>query len=589
MPNKEPGAIRQLFAFVGERNSKMRISILLAVLGEMFGIVPFLMVALLADELYRGTTTIQRVLFFSGIAAICQLIKMLLTWRSSLMSHKISFTILKNIREAITDRMAKVPMGVMLETPTGTFKNLIVDNVAKLEDSMAHFMPELPSNIAAPLCSILLIFILDWRMGLASLITIPLGILFFAAMMRGYGPRMENYMRSANDMNSSLVEYVSGIQVIKAFNRSASSYGKYSKSVNYFHDSTMEWWSQCWFWNAAARAVLPSTLLGTLPVGAWLYMEGTLSLPVFLISLVVPLGFVAPLMKVSEAMEQVSMIKGNLEQVTAFLKTPELVRPSEPVSLGERTYQFEDVHFGYKETEILHGISFQTKPGTMTAIVGPSGSGKSTIAKLMAGFWDVTSGSVRFGGQDIRQIPFEQLMGEISYVAQDNFLFDKSIRENIRMGNPSATNAEVEAVAKAANCHDFIMQLEQGYDTLAGDAGDRLSGGERQRITIARAMLKPSSVVILDEATAYADPENEALIQQAISKLVAGKTLIVVAHRLNTIRNADQILVVANGNIAGRGTQEELLRECPIYQKMWQDYAGTIEEADLKGGVENHA
>lgn len=589
MPNKEPGAIRQLFAFVGESNSKMRISIFLAVLGEMFGIVPFLMVALLADELYRGTTTIQRVLFFSGIAAICQLIKMLLTWRSSLMSHKISFTILKNIREAITDRMAKVPMGVMLETPTGTFKNLIVDNVAKLEDSMAHFMPELPSNIAAPLCSILLIFILDWRMGLASLITIPLGILFFAAMMRGYGPRMENYMRSANDMNSSLVEYVSGIQVIKAFNRSASSYGKYSKSVNYFHDSTMEWWSQCWFWNAAARAVLPSTLLGTLPVGAWLYMEGTLSLPVFLISLVVPLGFVAPLMKVSEAMEQVSMIKGNLEQVTAFLKTPELVRPSEPVSLGERTYQFEDVHFGYKETEVLHGISFQTRPGTMTAIVGPSGSGKSTIAKLMAGFWDVTSGSVRFGGQDIRQIPFEQLMGEISYVAQDNFLFDKSIRENIRMGNPAATDEEVEAAAKAANCHDFIMQLEQGYDTLAGDAGDRLSGGERQRITIARAMLKPSSVVILDEATAYADPENEALIQQAISKLVAGKTLIVVAHRLNTIRNADQILVVANGNIAGRGTQEELLRECPIYQKMWQDYAGTIEEADMKGGVENHA
>ena len=589
MPNKEPGAIRQLFAFVGESNSKMRISILLAVLGEMFGIVPFLMVALLADELYRGTATIQRVLFFSGIAAICQLIKMLLTWRSSLMSHKISFTILKNIREAITDRMAKVPMGVMLETPTGTFKNLIVDNVAKLEDSMAHFMPELPSNIAAPLCSILLIFILDWRMGLASLITIPLGILFFAAMMRGYGPRMENYMRSANDMNSSLVEYVNGIQVIKAFNRSASSYGKYSKSVNYFHDSTMEWWSQCWFWNAAARAVLPSTLLGTLPVGAWLYMEGTLSLPVFLISLVVPLGFVAPLMKVSEAMEQVSMIKGNLEQVTAFLKTPELVRPSEPVSLGERTYQFEDVHFGYKETEVLHGISFQTRPGTMTAIVGPSGSGKSTIAKLMAGFWDVTSGSVRFGGQDIRQIPFEQLMGEISYVAQDNFLFDKSIRENIRMGNPAATDEEVEVAAKAANCHDFIMQLEQGYDTLAGDAGDRLSGGERQRITIARAMLKPSSVVILDEATAYADPENEALIQQAISKLVAGKTLIVVAHRLNTIRNADQILVVANGNIAGRGTQEELLRECPIYQKMWQDYAGTIEEADLKGGVENHA
>ena len=269
------------------------------------------------------------------------------------------------------------------------------------------------------------------------------------------------------------------------------------------------------------------------------------------------------------------MIKGNLEQVTTFLKTPELVRPTEPADLGERAYQFDDVHFAYKEAEVLHGISFPTQPGTMTAIVGPSGSGKSTIAKLMAGFWDATSGTIRFGGQDIRNIPFGQLMSEISYVAQDNFLFDKSIRENIRIGNPEASNEQVETVAKAANCHDFIMQLEQGYDTMAGDAGDRLSGGERQRITIARAMLKQASVIILDEATAYADPENEALIQQAISKLVAGKSLIVVAHRLNTIRNADQILVVANGEIVGRGTHEEILQDCPLYRKMWQDYAGS--------------
>ena len=582
MKSKEPGTIRQLFAFVGESNGKMRLSIFLAVLGELFGMGPFLMVAVLADALYWGTAAPTLVLFLCGGAAVCQIIKMLLTWRSSLMSHKISFTILKNIREAITDRMAKVPMGIMLETPTGAFKNLIVDNVAKLEDSMAHFMPELPSNIAAPLCSILLIFLLDWRMGLAALVTIPLGALFFAAMMRGYGPRMENYMRSANEMNSTLVEYVNGIQVIKAFNQSAASYGKYADSVRYFHDSTMAWWSQCWLWNAAARAVLPSTLLGTLPVGAWLYMEGSLSLPVFLVALVVPLGFIAPLMKVSAAMEQVSMIKGNLEQVTTFLKTPELVRPTEPAKLGERCYQFEDVHFAYNESEVLHGISFQTQPGTMTAIVGPSGSGKSTIAKLMAGFWDVTSGTVHFGGQDIRSIPFGQLMGEISYVAQDNFLFDKSIRENIRMGNPDASDEEVEAAAKAANCHDFIMQLEQGYDTMAGDAGARLSGGERQRITIARAMLKQASVIILDEATAYADPENEALIQQAISKLVVGKSLIVVAHRLNTIRNADQILVVANGEIVGRGIQEELLQSCPLYRKMWQDYTGSTE-----GGAED--
>lgn len=583
MKSKEPNIIRQLFSFVGERGGKMKISIFLAVIGEIFGMIPFLSVALLADAFYHHTATTERILLLSGIAAVCQILKMLLTWKSSLMSHKISFTILKNIREAIAEKMARVPMGIMLETPTGTFKNLIVDNVAKLEDSMAHFMPELPSNITAPMCSIILIFVLDWRMGLVSLVTIPLGMLFFAFMMRGYGPRMDNYMRSANEMNNSLVEYVNGIQVIKAFNRSATSYGKYSSSVNDFHDSTMAWWSQCWLWNAAARAVLPSTLLGTLPTGAWLFMNDAISLPVLMVCLIVPVGFTAPLMKVSEAMEQMSMIKGNLEQVTAFLKTPELVRPVEAPSLGKRAFQFEDVHFGYKETEVLHGISFQTVPGTMTAIVGPSGSGKSTIAKLMAGFWDVTSGTVRFGGTDIRKIPFEQLMGEISYVAQDNFLFDKSLRENIRMGNPDASDEQVEAAAKAANCHDFIIQLEQGYDTRAGDAGDRLSGGERQRITIARAMLKKASVIILDEATAYADPENEALIQQAISKLITGKTLIVVAHRLNTICNADQILVVANGRIAGCGTQEKLLQTCPVYQKLWADYSGHIE------GDESHA
>lgn len=573
MKSKEPGAIRQLFMFVGHGKGKMKFSILMAVLGELFGMIPFLMLAMLASSFYSRTSTTKSIIILAGIAALCQCIKAFLTWKSSLMSHRISFTILQNIRESIADKMAKVPMGIMLETPSGSFKNLIVDNVAKLEDSMAHFVPELTSYITAPLCSILLIFILDWRMGLASLITVPIGALFFAAMMSGYTSRMENYMYSANEMNSSLVEYVNGIQVIKAFNRSSSSYGQYSKAVNYFHDCTMEWWSTCWLWNAASRAVLPSTLLGTLPIGALLYMNHSISLPILMICLIVPLGFIGPLMKVSEAMEQISMIKGNLEQVTAFLKTPELHRPAAPVTLTEPAFEFDHVCFSYNKKEVLHHISFKTEPKTMIAIVGPSGSGKSTIAKLMAGFWDAASGTVYFGEQDIRNIPFEQLMSEISYVAQDNFLFDRTIRDNIRMGNLTAANEEIEAVAKAANCHDFIMQLEKGYDTMAGDAGDRLSGGERQRITIARAMLKKASVVILDEATAYADPENEAIIQEAISKLISGKTLIVVAHRLNTILNADQILVVADGKIVGRGTQKELLENCPAYKKMWEDYS----------------
>ena len=301
-----------------------------------------------------------------------------------------------------------------------------------------------------------------------------------------------------------------------------------------------------------------------------------LELPLFLACIIIPFGFMAGLIKFGFALGQLSYMAPNLDPIQDFLATPEQRRPEKPVKLGERSFRFDRVCFSYDgKKEVLHDVSFTARTGQITAIVGPSGSGKSTIAKLMAGFWDATGGTVSFGGQDIQNIPFDQLMGEISYVAQDNFLFDRSIRENIRMGDPSATDAEVEAAARAANCHDFIMNLEQGYDTLAGDAGDRLSGGERQRITIARAMLKKASVIILDEATAFADPESEAQIQQAISRLVRGKTLIVVAHRLNTIQNADQILVIDQGRLAACGRQEELLNTCPLYRTMWEQYQST--------------
>ena len=578
MKSKEPGTIRQLFAFVGENNGKMLLSIFLAVLGELFGIGPFLMVAVLADALYRGTATPKLVLFLCGGAAVCQIIKMLLTWRSSLMSHKISFTILKNIRGAITDRMAKVPMGVMLETPSGTFKTLMVDNVGRLEDIIAHMVPELPSNLAGPVFSIILVFVLDWRMGLAAFITVPLSLVFAVCMMRGYKEKMAVYLRSGNEMNAALVEYVGGIQVIKAFGQGSKSFGEFSRSVNFFHDSTLAWWRQSWFWMAGFKAVLPSTLLGTLPVGAWLYMQGTLELPLFLACIIIPFGFMAGLIKFGFALGQLSYMAPNLDPIQDFLATPEQRRPEKPVKLGERSFRFDRVCFSYDgKKEVLHDVSFTARTGQITAIVGPSGSGKSTIAKLMAGFWDATGGTVSFGGQDIQNIPFDQLMGEISYVAQDNFLFDRAIRENIRLGDPGATDAEVEAAARAANCHDFIMNLEQGYDTLAGDAGDRLSGGERQRITIARAMLKDAPIVVLDEATAYIDPENEAVVQQAVGKLVAGKTVLVIAHRLSTITGADQIVVVNGGRIQDVGTHGELLKNCPLYQEMWRAHIGAKE------------
>lgn len=574
------GATRQLLDYAGNNKKQLYISALLATVGELFGMTPFIAVSLLAAELFHETATTESVLILFVIALGGQVLKMWLTYQSSLMSHKATYKILKNIRSRIADKMLRVPMGVMLDTPTGNFKNLMADTVSKLEDSMAHFMPEITSNVVAPLCCILLVFFLDWRMGLAALITIPLGLLGYIGMMKDYVSKSTTYMKSQNAMNSTLVEYVNGIEVIKTFNKGSASYGKFTNAINFFHDSTLDWWRQNWLWSAVVQAVMPATLLGTLPIGAWLYMSGTLPLSDFVTCIILPIGFIAPLMRIGKYSEQFNMVKACLDQIQNFVGKPELIRPEMPAALDKTAYRFENVSFAYDETEVLKNLSFEIRAGTVSAIVGPSGSGKSTIAKLMTGFWDATNGRVIYGGSNIKEIPFSQLMGEVSYVAQDNFLFDESIRENIRLGKPDAADDEVIAAAKAACCHDFIVKLENGYDTNAGDAGGKLSGGERQRITIARAILKNARVIILDEATAYADPENEYLIQSAISKLVKGKTLIVVAHRLATIQNADQILVVENGSIVGCGRQEELLAACPLYLRLWNDYISSADWAE---------
>ncbi|MBQ8950108.1 MAG: ABC transporter ATP-binding protein [Eubacterium sp.] len=581
MEGKEKtGAVKQLLEYAQDERKHLYTSAGLACIGELFGMAPFIAVSLLVTELFNKTVSVRSVLILFLTAFAGQAGKLFFTYRSTLTSHKATYKILKNIRSRIADKMLRVPMGVMLDTPTGNFKNLMVDTVSKLEDSMAHFMPEITSNIVAPLCCIVLVFILDWRMGLASLITIPLGLLGYIGMMRDYVNKSTTYMRSQNAMNSTLVEYVNGIEVIKAFNQGSSSYGKFTDAINFFHDSTLAWWKQSWLWSAVIQAVMPTTLLGTLPIGAMLYMKGTLPLSDFITCIILPIGFIAPLMRIGKYSEQFNMVKACLDQIWNFTEKPDLIRPDKEVSLDDTAYRFENVSFAYNETDVLKDISFEIKPGTVTAIVGPSGSGKSTIAKLMAGFWDVTKGNIVFGGKNIKDIPVSQLMSKVSYVAQDNFLFDESIRENIRMGKPDATDEEIVNAAKAACCHEFIEKLENGYDTNAGEAGEKLSGGERQRITIARAILKNTDVIILDEATAHADPENEYLIQSAISRLVKGKTLIVVAHRLATIKNADQILVMENGRIIGSGKQEELISECPLYQRLWNDYMSAADTAE---------
>lgn len=559
----------------------MLFSLLLACIGEAAGMVPYIVVALLAAGLAEGTLTLESAALLSAAAAAAQIAKFLFTWRSSMISHGIAFKALRTMREQMAEKMARVPMGTIVDTPTGTFKNRFVDNVNQLEDAIAHFMPELPSTVFAPLLAMIIVFAINWRMGLAGIATIPLCLLFYLGMMRDYKPKMARYIASEQRMNSTLVEYVNGIQVIKAFGRTASSYGSFSEAVAEYHDSTLAWFRQSWIWMAAIRAIVPCTLLFSLPLGVWLLSVGRIALPAFMVCITIPLGFIGGILKFSQAAGQISRMDTCLNVVWDFLGEPELSRPSERVMLDGKSFTFENVSFSYHEgTEVLHDINFKTEPGQITAIVGPSGSGKSTVAKLMAGFWDVRSGCISCGGTDVRDIPFEQLMEHVSYVAQDTFLFDRTIADNIRMGMPDATDEEVETAARAAGAHEFISRLPQGYRTPAGEAGARLSGGERQRITIARAILKDASIVILDEATAYADPENEALVERALSKLVAGKTLVTIAHRLSTITGADQILVMDGGRIVARGRHGELLKTCPLYARMWKEHMSSTVNAE---------
>lgn len=579
-----PSAFAKLFYFMRSDRGRMTLSLAMACIGEIFGMVPYIVIAVLAAGLLENALTLEAAAWLCAGAAICQVAKFLFTWRSSMMSHGIAFKALRTMREKMAEKMARVPMGTIVDTPTGTFKNRFVDNVNQLEDAIAHFMPELPSNVFAPVLAMAIVFAVDWRMGLAGIATIPLGVLFYLGMMRGYREKMARYIGSEQKMNSTLVEYVNGIQVIKAFGRSASSYGSFSEAVAEYHDSTLAWFRQSWVWMALVRAVVPCTLLLSLPLGVWLLSAGELGLPEFMVCITIPLCFIGGVLKFAQAAGQISRMDACLNVIWDFLGLPELSRPTERVELSGEPFSFEDVSFSYHEgTEVLHGVTFRTDPGTMTAIVGPSGSGKSTAAKLMAGFWDASAGEIKYGGRDVRDIPFDQLMEHVSYVAQDTFLFDATIADNIRLGRPEATDAEVERAARAAGAHDFIERLPQGYDTPAGEAGARLSGGERQRITIARAILKDADVVILDEATAYADPESEAAVQRAIEKLVAGKTLVTIAHRLSTVVGADQIVVMDEGRVAACGKHEILLGSCPLYARMWAEHTGSLPDDSEEG------
>ncbi|MCR4689494.1 MAG: ABC transporter ATP-binding protein/permease [Saccharofermentans sp.] len=569
--SKERSTISWIAEFAGMDKISYILSVFLAIVNVSCGLISYLFVAKIVTALIEGNRDLNFYFRQLGLIALCWLGSRLFHCLSTALSHKATFGVLAQIRRRLTAKLARIPLGDVTEEASGSYKNIIIERVDSIETTLAHMIPEVISNLIVPVALLIFMFNIDWRLTLLSLISVPVGGVFFTLMMTTSGKDYENTIVKTKALNDTAVEYINGIEVIKAFGKSKSSYEKFTIAAREGADCFIEWMRRCNVWQNVSMTLIPAQLLTLLPFAAYFYMKGLTSGPDILMLVILSMGLVSPFMTVASYVDDVAKVGLIISEVTSILGKRDLIRPDKAtMAPADNSIEFRNVHFSYETEEVLHGIDLKIDAGTVNALVGPSGSGKSTIAKLIASFWDADEGQVLYGGVDIKDIPLADYNRNIAYVSQDNYLFDESIMENIRMGRPGATDEDVINAAKACGCHEFISSLEKGYDTIAGGAGGHLSGGERQRVSIARAMLKDAPVIILDEATAYTDPENEAIVQSSVAKLVKGKTLIVIAHRLSTVTTSDQIIVVNEGNIEACGTQEELLDTCPLYKQLWQ-------------------
>lgn len=564
------------------RRSEYALSIIAALLGVACSLIPYFIIIEIITELVNGTAELSQCLMLCVWMALCWVLRYVLHSVSTSLSHHATFYVLANTRIRLLNKLATLPLGTVLDRSSGSYKNIIVERVDSIETTLAHLLPEMTSNIVGALAVLALLFVEDWRMGLSMFIVLPLGIICFMSMFSGYNEKFRRTVTSTKALNDTAVEYIGGIDVIKAFGQSKTGYAKFVSAAKEGADCFIDWMRGSLFGQVAGMAIFPSTLLGILPIGCLLYMNGTLSAETFLTVIVLSFGVMQPLITAFSYTDDIAQVNTIVGEVADILSEEDMHRPETAEKLPEdNSVELKNVRFAYRDKEVLHGVSLRIEPGTVNALVGPSGSGKSTIARLIASLWDVKDGSIKLGGVDIRTLPLKDCTDRIAYVSQDNYLFDLTVMDNIRMGRKGATDEEVINAAKKCGCHEFIMSLEDGYQTMCGASGGHLSGGERQRISIARAMLKDAPIVILDEATSYTDPENEAVIQSALALLVRGKTLIVIAHRLSTIADADRIIVVNKGQIEAIGTQEELLESCPLYKTMWEAHISVKDNGEV--------
>ena len=566
---KTPSPLTWVLGQTGDHGGQYVLSVVLAVIGVAFSLAPYFVVIGIVQGLMGGVKNFTFYLNRCLIMAALWLGRVLFHALSTATSHKATFAVLGEIRKRCMEKLTRMPLGTVLEQSSGALKNTLIERIDSIETTLAHIVPEFTANLLIPIIILVYIFTIDWRMGLASLATVPLGMFCYVFMMAGSAKFYQRTVTATKALNDTAVEYIGGIQVIKVFGKTKSSYERFVHDAYEAAHSFIDWMRASILPFTFAMVIMPATMVSVLPIGGLLVRNGSLSAEDFVTVIILSVGVITPIITMMSYSDDFRTMGTIFGEVRAILDAPEMNRPAEGGAPAKNDLELRDVRFGYREKEVLHGVSMSIPEGSFVAFVGPSGSGKSTIARLIASLWDVSDGSIRMGGQDIRQIPQEAYADRIAFVSQDNYLFNMTVRENIRIGRPSATDAEVEEAARQSGCHEFIMGLEKGYDTMVGSSGGHLSGGERQRISIARAMLKAAPVVILDEATAYTDPENEAVIQRSVSKLTEGKTLIVIAHRLSTVMDADRIYVIRDGRIDDQGTHEELLQHHGLYEAMW--------------------
>ena len=593
---KKQSVLSILMGYAGKHRYFTYASWLLAAISALIALLPFIYIWKIIKEVLEVAPDFSSAtgLVHNGIMAMVFAIAAFLVYIGALMcSHLAAFRVATNMRIAVTEHIAKLPLGFADSFGSGKLRKIINDSTGATETYLAHQLPDKYAALATPVGLLVLLFVFDWRLGLLSLVPVILAFLIMSAMTgKHMAEKMKQYNNALENMSNEAVEYVRGIPVVKTFGQSVFSFKKFKSTIDEYQKWVVAYTKDMrvpmMFYTAAINGVFAFLIAGALWFTADGVTNGFLLNLIFYIVITPVISLT--LTKMMYMSENNMIVKDALERIDGVLSVSPMSESETPEYPADSSVELNDVHFSYDgKNEVIRGVSMNIGAGQTVVLVGPSGGGKSTLAGLMARFFDVKSGSIKVGGADIREIPKEELMNAVSFVFQDSKLIKATIAENVKLGKPDATDEEVAAALHTAQCDDIIQKLPDGADTVIGTKGVFLSGGERQRIAIARAVLKNAPVIILDEATAFADPDNEAKVQKAFSELSKGKTVIMIAHRLSTVANADCIYVIKDGLIAESGRRDELLEKNGVFAEMWKEYAASVEWKVAKEGESNVA